>query len=841
MIVMPEDHMPGYVPTVAEIETALKQLHDPEALRSSPLATLDLVHERVAPTRRATDNTTVPLPWIYGYELAALLRERIDNLLQATEAAPEQLVNQRPASRPQLYAQILRLRFVESRSWNEVAAAVGLAAGHIQNKLKRPALQQLLGALLEQRDPPTPAEPDSSIGVRPVPLSYLTNLPPPGEFIGRHSEVDQLLAKLRRRRMPIIEISGIGGVGKSALAKHVGWRALEEGLFDAAIWLSAKQDHLAIPGLRSSGTREALRSLNDLFETMARVLGAGHPPIEPDARRRLALDILTSGRFPHGVLVIVDNYETLRPDEQERIASFLFEELPYPCQALITSRHEELLVAIYAHVLPIKIHLERMSTEDAAACLDYFLSLQTPPIVTSPAIKEQIITVADHIPLAMLWLLGQLRSSPRAQAQTLAELREQRGGPSAILGYIFDHSYALLDDQPDAQSVLHALIAFNEPVTFAPLVATAALPPSTVERALLLLQQLSLIIREEGDEPRYDLVELARSYLHSRLDTTERQTLLHRATTYYADLGRPADRLNILPLLEWALESEHHELALALFDILTKAQFAESDTQVRDCATYGADIVQAARALHLEQRADWYEIFAICWPQIVRGELTTGQSALLRLLERAQQQGWKDNIALACSTLGLLFNDLGEAAAAAGHDAISLYETAASYLRQAAALWEDGQRNDWLAIVMGRLGTVARQLGDYDRALDYYTWTEALYDTLGNDAGRASALGRRGYTLSRRYLARGEGDPQEIERLLLEALRLSEQLGNRWSTAANSLRYAEFLEILNEPARALTYAEHARMLFGMIPDPSRAQQASILLARLQARERQRET
>ncbi len=91
--------MPGYVPTVAEIETALKQLHDPEALRNSQLATLDLVHERVALARRATDHTIAPLPWIYGYELAALLRERIDSLFQAAEVPPEQLANQRPATR----------------------------------------------------------------------------------------------------------------------------------------------------------------------------------------------------------------------------------------------------------------------------------------------------------------------------------------------------------------------------------------------------------------------------------------------------------------------------------------------------------------------------------------------------------------------------------------------------------------------------------------------------------------------------------------------------------------------------------------------------------------------
>jgi tetratricopeptide (TPR) repeat protein len=840
--------MAGYIPTVTELELALKQLHDPEALCASPLAMLTSVHERVAPAQRVHDHTALPLPWIYGYELAAVLQEHIDHLLHESETLPDLVSSQRAATRPQLYAQILRLRFVEGRSWSEVAATVGLAAGHIQNKLKRPALQRLLGDILDRRNPdrrPAEAETPGIVGSHngaaqlPAP-THVTNLPAPAEFIGRHAEVELLLTKLRRRRLPIIEISGIGGVGKSALAKHIGWRALEEGLFDAVVWLSAKQDYLAIAGVRASSTREALRSLNDLFETTARVLGAGPPWIEPDARRRQTLEILTSGRFLRGALIIVDNYETLRPDEQKRIASFLFEELPYPSQALITSRYEELLLTLYSQVLPIRIHLGRMSAEDATACLDYFLSLQSPPIVTNPLVKQQILDVTDQIPLAMLWLLGQLRYSPRAQADMLVELGARRGGASAILAYIFDHSYALLDDQREARTVLHALTAFSAPIAFAPLVATSGLPPSAVERALLLLQQLSLIIREEDAGPRYDVLELTRSYLNSRIHAAQRQELLERAARYYAENGTLADRTSMLPLLEWAIERERHELALALFDILTTAHFTESDTQVRDCAMYGVDIVQVARALGLDQRGDWYEIFAICWPQVVRGELAAAQSLLLRLLERAQQYGWQANIALACSTLGLLFNDLGEAAAGAGHDAIALYETAAAYLRQAAALWEDAQRTDWLAIVMGRLGTVARQLGDYDRALDYYAWTEALYDALGNDAGRASALGRRGYTLLRRYQSSGVGEPQEIERLLLEALRLSEQLGNRWGVAANSLRYAEFLESRHEPVRARAYAEHARALFAIIPDQSRAQQALMLLARLHAREQRRQ-
>src|SRR5687767_2824267 len=120
--------MPGYIPTVAELEAALKQLHNPEALRASPLAMLDLVHERVSPAQRAPDHMITPLPWIYGYELAALLRERIERLIHEAEAPLDSPSSQRATTRPQLYAQILRLRFLESRAWNEVAGVIGLAA-----------------------------------------------------------------------------------------------------------------------------------------------------------------------------------------------------------------------------------------------------------------------------------------------------------------------------------------------------------------------------------------------------------------------------------------------------------------------------------------------------------------------------------------------------------------------------------------------------------------------------------------------------------------------------------------------------------------------------------------
>ena len=820
--------MQTYVPTIADLEAALKHLHNPEALRFNPLATLDIVHERVPSDQRISEHIAPALPWIYGYELAAFLRERIEQL-QIDVSATAGQAQQRSSTRPHLYAQILKLRYVDDLSWNEVAEKIGLAAGHIQNKLKRPALQRLLGMLM-QRETIERAAPGT--------LSFLTNLPAPSEFIGRRAETEEVLTKLRRRRMPIIEISGIGGVGKSALAKHIGWSALEERLVDAVVWLSAKGHYLPILGAQATDGREGLRSLDDLFETTARVLGASQIPLVPDARRHQTIDILTSGRFPNGVLIIVDNYETLSPEEQARIVSFLFEELPYPSQALITSRHEEHLLVVQSHILPIKIQLDRMSQEDARDCLEYFLSLQSPPIITNASIKQQIIRISSQIPLAMLWLLGQLRYTPRAQQDILAEISLWSNKSTILLNYIFDHSYDLLQAYPGAKSVLHALTVFSDPVPFEPVATTAALPSGEVEQALYLLLHMSLIVREGADKPYYGLLDLTRNYVNNHFNDAQRQEMMHRAAAYYIGHSVPSDRANVRTLLEWAIRAGHAELVIGLFDALTAAQFLDSETQAQDCVTYGADVVRAAQSLGNQRRADWYELFARCWPRMVRTDQHATRAKLEHLLERAIQQGWQDNRALACSTLGLLYNDMGEAMVQAERDATSQFETAASYLQQAASLWEDLQRHDWLAVVMGRLGTVARHLGDYDRALDYYTWTGALYETLGNQAGRASVLGRCGYTLLQRFRLTGKGDTHEIERLLVEGMQLNEQLGNRWGVAANCLRYAEFLELQGQPTRALSYAERAHTLFSLIPEPGRASQADELINRVQLHLRQ---
>ena len=64
-------------------------------------------------------------------------------------------------------------------------------------------------------------------------------------FIGRKQELSRLLEYLSpENRDYRCAITGVGGVGKSALALEAAWRCVEQKKFDAVIWFSAKKEFL---------------------------------------------------------------------------------------------------------------------------------------------------------------------------------------------------------------------------------------------------------------------------------------------------------------------------------------------------------------------------------------------------------------------------------------------------------------------------------------------------------------------------------------------------------------------------------------------------------------------
>jgi len=172
----------------------------------------------------------------------------------------------------------------------------------------------------------------------------LLNLPPRRytRLIGREKGeegIETILQKLRTpdpTAPPVIAITGLGGIGKTALAYEVVERAMLEGLFDGLVWESAKLEELEAGKIRH--LRPPALSFGFLVSAIARQLGYDvllqFPPSELQNRIR---NILQTGTY----LIVVDNLETI--EAYQELARQLHDLLSpsrsrQPSRALLTSR-----------------------------------------------------------------------------------------------------------------------------------------------------------------------------------------------------------------------------------------------------------------------------------------------------------------------------------------------------------------------------------------------------------------------------------------------------------------------------------------------------------------------
>jgi LuxR family glucitol operon transcriptional activator len=149
---------------------------------------------------------------------------------------------------------------------------------------------------------------------------------------------------LRQRLSPAdrawqIAVTGIGGVGKSALALAIAHEYRErysklppEECFEAIIWISAKEEVLTAFGReRANVPEQVLHTLEDVYSAIARVLEREDIiRAQPEEQNVLLEKALKRQR----TLLIMDNLESVKDD---RIKAFL-RNLPPPTKAIITSR-----------------------------------------------------------------------------------------------------------------------------------------------------------------------------------------------------------------------------------------------------------------------------------------------------------------------------------------------------------------------------------------------------------------------------------------------------------------------------------------------------------------------
>jgi hypothetical protein len=255
----------------------------------------------------------------------------------------------------------------------------------------------------------------------------VTNLPQKNwdYFIGR---VDEQRALRRLMSLEchhtIVTVKGMSGVGKTELVLKVADELANqsESEYDFVLFFTAKKQQLSSSGSvrYSSNETESFKTLDDLCENISRHCGQLLTMLPCSEQVDKLAEFFNSGE--HKLLVLIDNYETIEPHEQQRIHNF-FRSLDK------TARVKIIINARVWH--PVDLCLEPLTKSDALS----LASLIGINLKLSKAEIENIVLVSQQLPLAIIWITSLIR-----EGNTLSQIIENKikqSNENGILSYMF--------------------------------------------------------------------------------------------------------------------------------------------------------------------------------------------------------------------------------------------------------------------------------------------------------------------------------------------------------------------------------------------------------------------
>jgi len=595
----------------------------------------------------------------------------------------------------------------------------------------------------------------------------------PYGFIGRDNAI-LALERALLRDPPAILIHGLGGIGKTTLARgFVQWLKQTEGLGAGCLWFTFNDIHTAEYVLHGIG---------------AALFGPNFITLGTEQKLTALGKALRESRL----ILVWDNFESasgneaagidplLRPDDLQLLRRFLQVIQGGRSKVLITSRSEELWLP--AH-LRYNLSLGGLTGEPRwEFCTAILRNLGIVTNRADPDLAELMDTLDGH-PLLMRAVLPRLEGG-RSAKSILSELEGNLAQPGADADPTQKKVYATLrfveDALPQDLRLLLIPLALHDRFVdadyFEAMAKRAAQTQVTRAQIDCLLSALATagLVRDRG-QAIYELHPALTGFLRSTVLTLVAAGELESWQRAFVDvMGTLADGLTPKGLHEqrpyFHIHSANFHAALSLADALRMdTDFAALTQSLAAYAQNTLDFDSAACLFerlgeHRRARGD-SEGEAAAYHQLgmiaeERRDFETAEKWYLKSLQISEKLGNEHYAASTYHQLGLIAEERRD------------FETAEKWYLKSLQISEKLGNEHGAAITYHQLGRIAQERRDFETAEKWYLKSLEISEKLGIEHDAAGTYHQLG------TIAEERRDFETAEKWYLKSLQISEKLGN---------------------------------------------------------------